>query len=157
MLFPGIENYLFPDNVCGIPFLSRDNPTYSDDEEECRDTNETSDLHQPLHNENKALAPPPVTEKRVRFAIDEEVINNKSPGGKRKHRNLRKCILQKSAEFHRQNDGETMTTALERRSSPPSPKATHRRLVQHSPPKPQSKRHGRRRRKSQMAAFVAYS
>jgi hypothetical protein len=163
-MFSNYENYMFPDNVCGVPFMKgRYNPSTDDEkDDDTRESDETIGSHdtpvqEPLvdsHSlDERGTSTVLVTRsattdpKRVRFAIDDETANRK-----RRQRNLRKNILQKSAE-QRLNDSDDGPSSSGSPSVPSSPRRSSQRTVE-SPPKSHSRRHGSRLRKNHLASFV---
>jgi hypothetical protein len=156
MMFSDLESYLFPDNVCVIPFMGGIGYSSNDDDEKASDSDETVGSHELLEShepfvtslslgEPRERAPSEtrsvMTEpKRVRFAMDDETSIRK-----RRTRNLKKVILQKSAEERRNNDEIPGNSGDQ--TAPLSPIASNRRT-----PKARIRRH--RYKKINMASLV---
>ena len=156
-MFFDLETYLFPDSVCGIPFKKRNKVvsatvSFDDDEvndDDTRQTLETIDSDEVIERVEQAsttqslqtprrgdmsVTPPLMPRaasdntKRVRFAMDDEV----SARRKRNQRNLRKVILQKSAQ-HKQQPSSSPKRIQQKRFVPSSAGRRHhgRRIRTH--------------------------
>lgn len=108
-MFSNIETYLFPVSLCGISFASGDDTVATDDEtlesRECDDTlesprSEQEELLTPTRT-NSSMGGRSENSKKVRFQIDDHEATRK-----RRQRNLRKTIIQKSRSINESKNRE---------------------------------------------------
>uniref|UniRef100_A0A7S4A9H6 Uncharacterized protein n=1 Tax=Pseudo-nitzschia australis TaxID=44445 RepID=A0A7S4A9H6_9STRA len=147
MQFLDLERYLFPDDLCnftrfhGVAVDGKHNASV-DPEDDAWDAGES------IEEERVETPPAPTVDiqpKRVRFAIDEEpaaTTIEEKPIVRKKKRNMRQFIIQKSIETqnHRDDRSSSSSTA----HTPSSPKS---RRVPSSPFSTRTSKSSRRRRK----------
>mmetsp|Transcript_14627 Transcript_14627/g.40642 ORF Transcript_14627/g.40642 Transcript_14627/m.40642 type:complete len:160 (-) Transcript_14627:577-1056(-) len=156
MPFSNLERYLFPDNVCsfGLCHVGSYDQNETDEEEVEEEVSPDDD------------PPSPVAEpKRVRFDESEPVIeyynDNVRTPKKRNHRNLKRRILQKSAQQqHRDRSISNSNSCKEKyhhhhhNHSDGSASPVRRHIPSASSSSPLSRRSGRRRRKGNLVSAI---
>lgn len=132
VLFSELQTYLFPDNVCGFPFFpssaNRGDDDGGDGSDGGRNIEET--LTMPQHTDTASIfeySPRDGEEtrtikKRVRFAMDDATTV-----AKRKKRNLKQSIIQKSMEHYMKSGTATSSPLKFPSSSSPSPSHPYRK------------------------------
>ena len=150
MLLSNIENLLM--NPCGMGLKFGSDILSIDDEtdEHTLESKDTFESQEPLVlRELMPESPARSTNsaKSVRFAVDDEPSIRK-----RRQRNLRKRIVQKSRSSSN-SSSSIRTESSPRRNIPLSPTAPSRRAISSSPRSP-ARSQGRRRKIGQMAASL---
>lgn len=117
-MLSNIETLLFPVSLCGVPFANCNDTVVTDDEtlesRECDETLEVPDSSQQVLTPTRTNSSMGRSEnsKKVRFQIDDhETIR------KRRQRNLRQTILQKSRSIHESKKREDAKSNSFSRSS----------------------------------------
>jgi len=148
-MFANLERILM--NPCGEFYPTCHNDVLSTDDETEERTVESKDTFESLDRDfvtrevtSPARSIKSTESKKVRFAMDDEATNRK-----RRNRNLRKCIIEKSRSSSEHNHGgssrSSSSSSRRRRSIPLSPTSSGRKTTGSSPRAPPGRRHGRRR------------